>query len=374
MKTVLSLLFLFLMVISSGAKLINKGPSADKSAKNTARNAAKYRIISPYAKVNWNKINQIKTSLHCHTLNANAPIGEWSDGNTTSPAQLLAKYKELGYGAVAITDHDYVTYPWSKFEVTDNSMIAIPGSELSKHTADMLSYGTDYHDKKGEGRKVSNGFFGNIKNITAMGGIMYLAHPARSKNLSKSFWYNLLKGYPNIKGMEVLNAGQFTNNHSEEVWDYILTRLAPERMIWGSSTDDAHSVNMTGTGWTNLLLSDNEMNTQGAMEALKNGNSYFSTFRVILEVDDKKPRPAVAAPKIISITTNETKGTIMIVSDNTQLVEWISADGIIVASGNKINVNKTQNVDKYVRARIKGEGGQTLTQPFALIRAHDQEH
>lgn len=83
-------------------------------------------VLNPYADVNWDTVTRHKTNLHTHTTE--------SDGVFT-PAEIIDKYRKLGYTMLAITDHDKATYPWHDHghNAEDMCMVAIPGNELSRH-------------------------------------------------------------------------------------------------------------------------------------------------------------------------------------------------------------------------------------------------
>ncbi len=323
----------------------------------------KWDISSPYADVDWAVVHQVKSALHNHTINSNH---EWDDGGIVgTPASRIPVYERQGFGAVAITDHDYVSYPWSDYGVAETDVISIPGNELSKN-ADILSYFSTYFDRKGEGRRVTDGMFQNIVNAGEMGGFLYVAHPNRSGGATAepAYLYSLLE-YPQVLGIEVLNAGQFTRNHSEDLWDFLLTEMMPYGNMWGTASDDAHSEGSTiGTGWTYLLL--DEPTQTAARSALIHGRTYFSSWRVVKGQDDQKGKPAYPAPTITAIELDQEQGTIRIDAENATTIEWVSENGALVAVGDTVDVNKTPGVNKYIRARMYGPGGQTMTQAFGL--------
>lgn len=323
-------------------------------------------ISNPYAGIAWERVHQVKTALHNHTVNTNPPLGEWNDNVADTPKSRVRTYESQGYGAVAITEHDYVSYPLSDYGVEDSLVISIPGNELSKNVH-MLSYFNTYFDKRGKGPSVSNGMMQNIANVGELGGFLYIAHPNRKGGATENPEYCLeLLNFPQVLGIEVLNAGQFTNNHSEKLWDTLLTETMPYRNIWGTASDDSHSDRLAtlGTGWTYLLL-DN-LSQADAREAMIAGRMYFSSYRVEKELDDNKMHPGISAPTIKIIDVDHDQGVISLVANDADTVEWISTGGAVVAKGSSINVNTTVGVSKYIRARIFGPGGQTMTQPFGL--------
>lgn len=319
----------------------------------------KFIINNPYSEINWRTVKHIKANLHSHTLNSNEPIGEWSDNVVNTPKEMIERYEALGYEALAITDHDYVTYPWSDWGVSNSPMIAIQGNELSKNTH-MSSYFTNYFDRRGEGRYITEGFEQNIINVGKLGGIMYVNHPARGGSTSEfDFTRELLNKFPHVVGIEVLNVGQFDKNNSETMWDQLLTSLMPKRNVWGTSTDDSHHVNAVGKGWTYLLLE--EKTEAAAKDALINGKLIFSTSSGI-------PDMPVGMPPVISdIKVDGNAQTITVEAQNYATIEWISAEGRVVSTDKTIHLDTTSEVRQYVRARLFGPGGQTHTEPFGLI-------
>ncbi len=326
-----------------------------------------YQISNPYEGIDWDSVFQVKAALHNHTVNTNAPIGEWSDGVSGTVDSRVPVYESLDYEAVAITDHDYVSYPWNEFGLENSGLISIAGNELSKN-AHILSCFCTYFDQKGVGTSVTNGMIKNIENVEEIGGFLYIAHPNRSGGATQDPDYDLeLLKYPQVREIEVLNAGQFTNNHSEDLWDTLLTQTMPNRPIWGTASDDSHSdgTSTIGTGWTYLLLP--EKTEAATKEAMINGQTYFSSWRVVKGQDDNKENPNVPAPTIENITVDNNKGTITITAKDASKIEWISENGNIVATGNTVNVNTTPGAAKYIRARMFGEGGQTMTQLFGLL-------
>nr|WP_255622568.1 FN3 associated domain-containing protein [Tessaracoccus sp. OS52] len=326
---------------------------------------AAFVIANPYSSIDWETVHQLTTAPHTHTERTNAPLGEWSDGVAGTVAEKLAVYEGLGYDAVAITDHDNVAYPWDAVDAGDSQLIAIPGNEMSKNSH-TLSYFSTYRDSAGMGPDVSVGFEANYANVGAQGGFLYLAHPSRSggSTADPAFDLPLFDKYPQLVGLEVLNAGQYTRNHSEDLWDTLLTETMPHQPIWGTASDDSHSLSLsvTGTGWTTLLAPQRD--ELSARDALALGRSYFSSYRVTKGADDAKGDPGVPAPSISDIDVSQ--GVIKLTVDGADTIEWVSAEGSVVATGTSVDVNTAPGAAKYIRARMFGPGGQTMTQPFGL--------
>ena len=328
-------------------------------------------VLNPYDGINWESVNFVSSALHNHTWFSNKEFEETehNDSAFDTADERIAAYKALGFGAVIITEHDYVTLDYYNGQFTDNEILTIYGNEMSKkyHT---LFYGLEpYYDNRGMGINVTNGIEGNLKNIAEMNGngIAYFAHPNRSTT-NESYWYNLFEKYDVVYGMEVFNAGQAQKNYSENVWDYILTKSMPERAIWGSASDDAHSNGAIATGWQVMLLSDDEMNKDGLYNCLKNGNSFLTTICVNPLTDDEIMYDAVIGdiPYFTSVVVDEENSTITVTAEDYIKLEWVSANGDVVSTSPTLDLNATYGVDKYVRCRIYGTGGMSHTQPIGI--------
>lgn len=311
----------------------------------------------PYDGINWNEVLQLKASLHVHSVNSTIEHGP-EEGTTVTPAQQIAKYEELGYDVLAITDHDYITYPWAEHGASESQMVAIKGNELSKND-NMCVYFCDWLDLPGEGPETTVGFEESLKQASEAGAVIYLAHPMRSGSIKDpEFSADVLRRYPQVYGIEVLNVGQFERNNSIELWDALLSELAPERNVWGTSSDDSHSVSMSGFGWTVFLTTER---SEGAVkDAMINGNSFFSTSKIVDTVQKLN-----VTPTITSISHDKDAGTLTISASDYDRIEWTSM-GRVVAAGEKISYASVEGIDKYLRATVYGPGGATFTQPWGV--------
>ena len=314
-------------------------------------------INDPYEGIDWNDVLRLKSSLHVHTVNSTIEHGV-EEGTTVTPAEQIERYEELGYDVLAITDHDYVTYPWSDYGKEDSPMISIKGNEFSKND-NFCAYFCDWLDLPGEGPEKTVGFEKSIEQASAAGAIIYLAHPMRSGSIKNaSFSAKILRKYPQIYGIEVLNVGQFERNNSIELWDQLLTELLPERQVWGTSSDDAHSVRKAGYGWTIFLTT--ERSETAVKDALMNGNSFFSTPKIVDTVPKLKVTPTITA-----IAHDKTARKLTISATDYERIEWTSM-GAVVATGESIYYAAVEGIDKYLRATVYGPGGATFTQPWTI--------
>ena len=144
-----------------------------------SQSSSVYIVSDPYDGIDWNSVLQLKSSLHVHTVNSTIEHG-LEEGTTVTPAEQIAKYEELGYDVLAITDHDYITYPWSEYGATESSMVAIKGNELSKND-NFCAYFCDWLDLPGEGPEKTVGFEESLRQASESGAVLYLAHPMRSR-------------------------------------------------------------------------------------------------------------------------------------------------------------------------------------------------
>ncbi len=315
-------------------------------------------LDNPYADIDWARVLHLKAALHTHTAKSlrEHPL----DNATGTVADRVAKYESLGFAILAITDHDHLSHPWDKYGVEETRLIPIPGNELSK-SAHVLSYFSLYEDNPGRGPSVSNGFDGNIRQVGMTGGIAIIAHPARGGSVARpDFLVKALRHHDCIVGMEVLNVGQYQRNHSEDLWDEVLSQTMPGRNLWGTASEDAHhDGSARGAAYTCLLLSPEMRNPKGAKEAMRRGWMYFSTWAFA----DDKLGIAGPAPQIDSISLSD--GTIAIEAKGADEIQWISK-GKTVATGSSLSLRGRHEIRRYVRARLIARGGQTMTQPFGI--------
>lgn len=312
-------------------------------------------VYDPYAEVDWSTTLQLRSALHVHTANSTIEHGP-EEGTTVTPAEQIDRYEELGYDVVAITDHDYVSYPWSNYGKGDSQLVAIEANELSKND-NMCSYFCNWLDLPGTGPATTVGFDESIRQVGLAGGIVYLAHPMRSGDICHAeFSAEVFRNYAHVYGMEVLNVGQFKRNNSIELWDELLTLLMPERRVWGTSSDDAHSTSMAGKGWTTMLTT--ERTPEAVRRCMTDGAMLFSTPLLVEGAEGE-------VPAVRAICHNPKATTITIEVAYTDRVEWVSC-GRVVATGESIDYADCEGVDKYLRAVLYGPGGATFTQPYAI--------
>lgn len=327
----------------------------------------KIQIVNPYDGIDWNAVNNVKAALHTHTINS-LPVDP--NAGTTPPNALVQAYEKAGFDAVVITDHDFAS-------IHNSKLITTMGNELSKEREHILSYGTNYQDFEGAV------FDKNLQNITEKGGVAYISHPSRFKGTSHDkdtkWWLTKITDNNVIKGMGVLSGRQFARDHGEQIWDEILTQTMPHRNVFGIGVDDNHSDidispdSVLGSAYTTLFLPDADLNEKGLLGALSTGKMVFSSHKVDLEKDENKPKPYTPCPKVKSILVDKHEATITVLSEYADSIEWRSNGKVIKTSYNtagafKAKINLHDVAGNYVRFRLLGKGGQTLSQPFGLIK------
>jgi hypothetical protein len=175
--------------------------------------------IGPYTTSGLSTL--VTANLHGHTTE--------SDG-TLTPMQYVAQYQMIGFGALAITDHDVVT--------TQPTGITSPldGCEQSMTTGHVGTIGTDY--ERGAETNVQT----IINAAVSDGGFAILNHPGwvYLGQTQYRFDYAEAAALTGYQGLEIFNAAVITDNDSlgfqVSLWDQLLTNV--RRNIWAVATDD----------------------------------------------------------------------------------------------------------------------------------------
>jgi hypothetical protein len=324
----------------------------------------RWEIDNPYESVDWAVFTPHKANFHTHTTR--------SDGRM-NPQSVVDKYHSYGYTILALTDHNEVTWPWTKFSEMSTSnrsrqrlaggqltpadttyedrqpemlgMLAIQGNELSRHH----HMGSFFNDHNGTVTEEES-----LVSTAAKNGITTFMHPGRYKFPTE--WYtDFYKRYPHLVGLEIYNQGDRYPN-DRQLWDSILTVLMPDRKVWGFSNDDMHGESALGRNWSVILLP--ELKEEWVRKSMVNGHFYY----VYAPDGHEGPKP----PEITSIAVKPGKATIEISTVSCDSVRWIS-EGRIIHRGNLIKLKNHPEIGGYVRAELYGQGKSVAgTQPFGL--------
>lgn len=318
----------------------------------------RWNIDDPYAGVDWGRHLRCKANFHTHTT--------MSDGGG-APADVIDLYAKMGYGALALTDHDTVgpktdrkgpdrhktTWPWQAFGRVPEEvgMVAIEGNEVSNihHTG---SFFCDYGDAAVTSEESA------VREIGKRGGLAMLFHPGRYSDKKTLDWYvEMYRTFPHLFGMEIYNCG---DRYSQDrvLWDEVLTRLVAERPVWGFSNDDMHNVAVhAGRNWNVMLVP--ELTAGAVRRAMEGGVSFY----VFAPEGHKGPPP----PEIRAVAVDRRAGVIRLDVSGHERVEWVS-EGRKVSEGESVKLAEVQMLGGYIRATVyAASGGPVIgTQPFIL--------
>lgn len=337
---------------------------------------------NPYQAIDWASVNQYKSNMHTHTTQSNDPIEKF----TTS--YVVDRYHAAGYKILALTDHDYCTYPWDLFpqymsgvaarNAEALGMLAVPGNELSKDNTNSWDERTggqfNHHNDFFTGRHGQE--FASLQEsyayTYALGGMQIINHPGQYWNLSTTYsetekngpgWHaNNFKTYPSLVGLEVYNQGNRRPN-DRILWDQILERTMPERPVFGYSGDDTHNDEQLFRNYNMMLME--ELTTEELKDAMRKGESYFCY--------EPKGSGEGKAPRITNIEVDEQHKTITIETNGT--VSWIYGTDMTSSSASStrscvVGIGKSFCYEgyqgAYVRAFITNAYGETCTQPFGF--------
>ena len=200
----------------------------------------KFKIINPYAGVDWDSWHHYKTNLHTHSTASDAQI-DFSD--------MIKAYYDAGFDILAMTDHGVVNHGWNqkprRIPVLSVSSIIKKPTWLSDEEYGAILDGT--YKNRGRGmtdlrygieintavftKAHVNGFFteygqglvghendfeGPVKGVAESGGLSVINHPGdwlesyvdvnhahEKKNVE--LFADILKKYPSCLGIEAFN-------------------------------------------------------------------------------------------------------------------------------------------------------------------------
>lgn len=228
-----------------------------------SHNGKKYTLNNPYKK---NGTYKLKVQLHGHTTG--------SDGVDT-PVTYMSAYKNAGYAAAAITDHDVVTNDPGVEGIIfikgveefagDNHAHMIALDIINQSTSTCIATALEFH-------KLNNSLTG-------------IAHPESGMIIPSREDLKILNGYNFI---EVYNAtGQY---YGEKSWDSVLSL---KKKVFGIAVDDCHDVNETygetygynfDKGW--VVVKSDGKTKEDILKALRDGN-YYATNGNDIEISVK---------------------------------------------------------------------------------------
>ena len=351
---------------------------------SSTSSASTLLTVNPYRSVDWSSIGRYKANFHTHTSQ--------SFDTKFTTTEVVDRYRTAGYSILSLTDHDANSYPWNMFSLYNPAaedrdpwsmgMLAVPGVELSKDRRNSWSEKTggefNHHNDFFTGRKGQE--FMSLREsyayTQAIGGMQIINHPGQYWNLSTTYtpgaknspeWHaENFRLYDSLIGLEVYNQGNRRPN-DRILWDLVLTLTMPERPVWGYSCDDTHTAEQYFRNYEFMLMP--ELTIDALKEAMKEGRLVMS-YEYTGSGENK-------APLVTSIEVDESRSLITVVSDDADMIEWISSthqEQSGVASSRKstvVGIGKTFDYSgfqgSYVRARLTNKYGETAIQPFGFV-------
>lgn len=202
------------------------------------------------------ELDFLKASLHTHSTT--------SDGRFT-PEEIIALYRERGYGIFAFTDHR-VTNPVSSLD--GGGMLLLSGIELHppgprdipRHIL-ALGVPEDFRTSPEDDEKAV------IAAVRAAGGVCFAAHPYWS-----TFTANEIMELTGVLGIEVYNTSTryIGKAYNMQIWDTILD--AGGMKCDAIAVDDTHRPCDLFRGWT--MVGAREKTQPAVLEALRAGRYY----------------------------------------------------------------------------------------------------
>ena len=199
----------------------------------------------------------LKTNLHTHT--------KFSDGRFPL-AEVVSAYEDLGYDALAITDHN--RWQDHRQASTDRLLVLSSNEPSLSHGEHALATGVQAPSPVDDGERHRERMQEVIDWTNEQGGLSTVNHPTWS-GMSVERLLELQR----FDSIEICNAG--CTGHGSEYsithWDELLRR---GRCVWGLATDDSHSDWDRGLGWVEVY---SERTEEEIVDALKAGRFYAST-------------------------------------------------------------------------------------------------
>lgn len=300
-------------------------------------------VQNPYADINWSTYNQYKANFHTHTT--------YSDGSE-SPSTVINAYANANYDILAMTDHNFVLWPWDAYGApTPESlgMLGVRGDEFSN----------SHHD---------NGFFNftvtsatleqGIPNVESNGGRSHINHPGRYYTPDDWAWYiPWYRDYPTNVGLEVYNQGD-RYPADRQLWDNINENFFPTegKLVWGYSNDDMHTMSHLYHNYQFMLMP--ALTQSDLIDCMDNGASYFCY--------EPSGNGSAIVPRISGITVDDVNKTITLNATNYASITWIGAGTTTVGSGTTFDYSSYTD-QPFVRAVLDNSNGSSYTQPFGFV-------
>ena len=171
-----------------------------------------------------------KVELHLHSL--------YSPDSRMTIKEIVHRYRELEYDAIAITDHDDIRSHNHLRQIEEKTgLIAIPGVEISSADGHIIGLMTQEDIPKGLSAEET------LDRIRDQGGYSILAHPYdRFRSGVRDKAETLA-----CNAIEVWNANVVFANMNKKA-----RKTCEERGLGKTGGSDAHFIHNIGNGWTEI--------------------------------------------------------------------------------------------------------------------------
>lgn len=384
-----------------------------------ANDAPDYKINNPYEEVAdllSDPSAHYKTNLHTHSTVSDAEVdyadmikGYYNNGFdilgfadhgvigkywNEKPVQLpLYLYQYIaGRKVTKLTDEEYKGITGGTYAFGEGSgraegrgLQCVPGGiELNMVTM-TKSHVNGYFCDFGQGNiGFENGYEYAVKHVDKAGGISVINHPGdwlgSAKHPEKArdiknirYFGDIFNKYKSCLGMEILNRVDSVTSSDRILWDSVLQYVIPrgERTVWGFSNSDAHKLSDIDTSYMDFILP--EYSVENVKKAMENGNFFSVGRRARKEMPDDFVGEG-PLPQVTGLSVDEKNDIITVTAKNTDKVQWIANEKIIVettvktADGGIVSTIKLRehadDITCYVRFQLIGAGGICFSQPF----------
>jgi uncharacterized protein (TIGR03437 family) len=317
----------------------------------------------------------LPTARHQHSLTANAaaPNAVWFKGSThthtsnsdgdSSPYAVAARYKELGYNFVVLTDHNRLT------EVGGlNTQLGVPNQFLVMQGEEV----TDYWNSRPvhlnalnnqtlvqpqHGGDVLATIENNFAAIRQAGGLPYVAHPNYGfaisadnlKNISGPALFEIYNAHPLVN-----NVGDESHPSVETMWDEV---LSSGKVLYGIAADDEHTLYnsggaLPGRAW--IMVRAANLDPTSITEAIHRGDFYSTTGVVLNDYQ--------VNAMSLTVGVDPASGPVTI--------DFLGKHGrLLQRHAGNLAIYTFTGDEMYVRARIVNSAGQVAwTQPVFTAR------
>ncbi len=213
-----------------------------------------------------------KVQLHSHT--------NLSDGDH-EPSWVMRAYEAIGYAAVAITDHDHMSWTPALEDPGGHNIVFLPGVEYSGTRSQswdhMIAVGVDsiYH-KDGMLNRAAQ-----IRQARRDGGAAWLAHPYDADARHRRGWdrHQVIDPALDFDGMEIHNGGFYISETPGIDFPYkVDAALLSGKEIQVIAVDDFHrnpeATLDRGFVVINSAVDGDDLTDADVLEALRAGNFF----------------------------------------------------------------------------------------------------